>query len=1318
MIEAAVEAGVYYVRVESHGDGTGGYALHVRRRTVRRNTYGMEFALIPAGQFDMGSGSDEADSDEQPVSPVQISQPFYMGKHEVTQGQWKKVMGEDSNPSRSRICDECPVEWVTWEEVIEFVRRLNETLGTTAYRLPTEAEWEYAARAGQEGERYAPLDDIAWHQGNSGGMTQRVGEKRANAFGLHDMLGNVWEWVLDWHGPYLNGPVTDPTGPVRGSERVRRGGSWYSHASSCRAANRYSSRPRRRASNLGFRLVLTNAGTPSGEPHPLSEAENSPLLEIGSTLEGKFDAIDDSDFFRLDLTEKTNLLLYTKGSLRTAGTLWKQVETQKFELVASQRGSGGADNFVIEVSLEPGIYFVEVKGALLGTGSYSLHAERPVQSAINACLTDKETNCGSDAIRMEFIELPDSDTFEETSEYAFYMGSNSVEAHRSERPVTQVRISQPFYMGKYEVTQRQWEAVMGRGSNPSKPEDRDCMECPVDSVTWNQVQEFIRRLNQVADGERTFRLPTEAEWEYAARAGTTGERYSDDLAQIAWFEDNSVAGSYPVGQRLPNTFGLYDMLGNVSEWVQDWSGGKYPGGEVSVQDPIGPRTGQTKIARGCNWFSPFRNCRSASRFKYGADNFSNGLGFRLVTDGWRRPPPGHVLDDHPDNPLETSTHHLPFNAFLEFGGDLADSGDVDLFKFRVRDRTIARFYISGGLEAVLELGILTEWKEPAGIGRQQSCENQTIDSIIERELDPGWYCLQVRLKHENGVGGSYTLVAETFRTARPKLGSPVRYMAYNKTLPFTGPREGTVGDTIPIFDSDLESNPISFQFSKVDEVTRFAIYLSTSTEAETTEAVTMFVPGTMVEDPNADETKNSNFPVVIDVRPEDDFIVGVDTEVDGHESPYTLLVEEIRPVRELDVWTNSIGMQFVQLPHSDELKKEPINFTFYMGSDPDEGRTDQGSARIEDYDGKGVLFPPPVCRKISEFWIGKYEVTECEWAQLMKYPAKDGKDMNGEQLKKLCDPNGRRPIVNVTLVDAERFVEQLNAKVPRDGYTYRLLTEAHWEYAAQAGEYGERFSEHTDEISWSLSNSGDSDMNPELKPVGTRRPNAFGLHDMLGNAWEWTTDAYPRSANAVLHVGIEVVESNEVQKGLAIVGTSIGIGAAVGSIVPGVGTLVGTGTATVIGVGIAGVNWFFRTQQENEARVIRGGSFKSHRDLSTSSVRMPAWVGSETIALPNNKREALDHVLDIAEGSAVPKVATYISILRTAAEVGEVVGKNVARAKALGDVKSWGIEVTKLGLSHLNFSAKEATSLDHLGFRVAMIENKGVWDFESPFGCE
>jgi formylglycine-generating enzyme required for sulfatase activity len=218
---------------------------------------GMTFVKIPAGTFMMGSPDSESgrDSNEGPQHQVTISKSFEMHTTEVTQSQWEAVMG--SNPSSFKGPD-LPVEMVSWDDAQEFITKLNAMGDGYRYRLPTEAEWEYAARAGTTGPYAGDLDAMAWYDKNSGGKTHPVATKAANARGLYDMHGNVWEWVQDWKGDYSASAVTDPVGPSSGSRRVHRGGSWNSKSQYCRSALRHYYSPDSRYFYLGLRLLRTS----------------------------------------------------------------------------------------------------------------------------------------------------------------------------------------------------------------------------------------------------------------------------------------------------------------------------------------------------------------------------------------------------------------------------------------------------------------------------------------------------------------------------------------------------------------------------------------------------------------------------------------------------------------------------------------------------------------------------------------------------------------------------------------------------------------------------------------------------------------------------------------------------------------------------------------------------------------------------------------------------------------------------------------------------------------------------------------------------
>jgi len=227
-------------------------------RTFADPATGIEFVPVQGGCFQMGDTFGDGYASEKPVHEVCVD-GFSIGKYEVTQGQWKTIMG--NNPSKFSSCgDDCPVEQVSWNDVQDFILNLNRRSGRN-YRLPTEAEWEYAARSVGKSEKYSgssSIDSVAWYDGNSGSTTHPVGRKGANGLGIYDMSGNVWEWCSDWHGNdyYGMSPRSNPQGPSSGEFRVLRGGSWFDNPLDSRAAFRARGLPGGRFISLGFRLVL------------------------------------------------------------------------------------------------------------------------------------------------------------------------------------------------------------------------------------------------------------------------------------------------------------------------------------------------------------------------------------------------------------------------------------------------------------------------------------------------------------------------------------------------------------------------------------------------------------------------------------------------------------------------------------------------------------------------------------------------------------------------------------------------------------------------------------------------------------------------------------------------------------------------------------------------------------------------------------------------------------------------------------------------------------------------------------------------------
>ncbi len=452
------------------------------------NTLGAEFQWIPAGKFVRGSPADEEGRRADEVQhDVTISTGYWMGKYEVTRGEWHALMGTTADVPWT---EDLPV-LANPTQAREFIRKLNERESGRGYvyRLPTEAEWEYAARAGTTGAHHGELDDLAWYPGRSINELDPVWLLPTNPWGLHGVLGSVWELVADWYGAYPTGLVTDPTGPSTGSGHVWRGGGFHPYLPSSwvRLAARFdSATPPPGTTGYGFRLVRT-------------------------------------------MPTWTNPL----------GMEFAWIRTGRFQM-----GSPEAE-----------------KGR-----------------------------------RRDEIQHP-------------------------------VQLSTGYWLGTHEVTRGEWQLVMG-SMPPSQPHCGS--ECPAGSVSWENVQEFLRKLHVKLSREGTrYRLPTEAEWEYAARAGTTGPRYGE-LDRIAWYGGNNNGKLYPVGLKPANAWGLHDMLGNVWEWTADWYGVYRTYNGFAAVDPTGPSTGLRRVFRGGSIYDIAGGVRAADRRSASPRTRNDALGFRLA----------------------------------------------------------------------------------------------------------------------------------------------------------------------------------------------------------------------------------------------------------------------------------------------------------------------------------------------------------------------------------------------------------------------------------------------------------------------------------------------------------------------------------------------------------------------------------------------------------------------------------------------------------------------------------------------------------------
>ena len=557
---------------------------------------------------------------------VRLRAGFWIAKYETTQGQWKAVMG--NNPSlfqgaKNRLGndDAMPVEQVSWNDAQEFIKKLNQRNDGLTYRLPTDAEWEYAARAGTTGDYAGPLDEMGWYASNSGRNyadsieewkkfedwaalspvdTKRtwrqflepkghqphpVGAKTPNAWGVHDMHGNVWEWCEDKNSSYHGDEQKDGSAYLIGAEpntwRLLRGGAFHNFAWSVRPARRIWELSQNRFDTVGFRVVAVASGKGSKTLHQ-TEALKPPAAEGAKPMQT------------------------TGAHAPQAGTMMRA--PAGFEMVWIPEGE-----FTIGTSKADRIRL--------------LH------------LSEKK------------VPISDDDVNDESAG-------------------PKITFKSGFWMSRYETTQGQWKAAMG--NNPSLRQgaknrlgNDDSM--PVEQVSYEDVQEFLRKLNERND-EWTYRLPSESEWEYACRAGTT-EDYAGRLDEMGWYANNSgdkyleVYEIYamkteryfdarqlwekhlgpngnqphPVGSKKPNAWGLYDMHGNVLEWVAGTESTKgyeeaFPkDGSSNLTDS--QRAGRVRfyaVIRGGAFHNPAWRCRSAKRDNGLTMDRLNTVGFRIV----------------------------------------------------------------------------------------------------------------------------------------------------------------------------------------------------------------------------------------------------------------------------------------------------------------------------------------------------------------------------------------------------------------------------------------------------------------------------------------------------------------------------------------------------------------------------------------------------------------------------------------------------------------------------------------------------------------
>ena len=500
-----------------------------KKTFIAKSAKNLEMIWCPPGSYLRGHVSR--------ANTVILTEGFYLGKYEVTQEQYRSVMGVKLSSFLSFFKGaKLPVEKVSWEDAMAFCKKLNEKEKNRipegwAFSLPTESQWEYACRAGTRtayswgNEIDSSRANYNWENRQDSTQSCDVGQYAANPWGFYDMHGNVSEWCADWYAKYPSGVLTNPIGPATGTVRVKRGGSCHDNRVSLLSHVRGYYAPDAHWPNMGFRIVfqstLPSLTGSDGKSRNQGRSDNNEKSESNGDLKDLADASKKSS-----QQEKT----FIARSAKNLEMIW----------------------------CPPGSY-------LRGDGY--------------------NTNT--------------------------------------------VILTKGFYLGKYEVTQEQYQSLMG--DNPSKFKG---MKLPVQTVSWEDAVVFCKKLNEkeknrIPEGW-VFTLPTESQWEYACRAGTTtryfwGEKIHSDWANYgeSGYEKTRVVGSY-----RPNSWGFYDMHGNVWELCADWYG-SYPSGTLT--NPTGPASGSTRVKRGGSWYSRGTHLSSAKRSIGFAPSYrSDSMGFRVV----------------------------------------------------------------------------------------------------------------------------------------------------------------------------------------------------------------------------------------------------------------------------------------------------------------------------------------------------------------------------------------------------------------------------------------------------------------------------------------------------------------------------------------------------------------------------------------------------------------------------------------------------------------------------------------------------------------
>ena len=608
----------------------------ISQRQQLRNSVGMTLTLLPAGELSTKASrwSANVSGPQTQATPLEIPDSFFMGTCEVTNGQYYQVM--QSLQHRYKPANR-PATKVQWAQAVEFCRRLSaieteQQLGHV-YRLPTELEWEYACRAGtQTAYSFSGADlklmSHGWFANNANGASHAVGTRKANPWGLFDMHGNVWEWCADSFEFTALGNRA-PSLLTTDELRVRRGGGWRSQAEHCRSDVRRGLASNRALADVGFRVVMTRSQTPArvattgGRPQAQSVKSN-PLLEIPP--------------------EPTRVVV----QIASADTATAPPNAGGSPPVPDSRAAP-----VRTPTPQPPVSTAAVPAPPI--------VKKPAPRTSSPRQT--ESNRPPKLLPRDYLINSIGMTMRRVTAGVWLSADPQPGDVTTDIKTSQpLRVEQPFYIGIHEVTQEQFQAIMG--TNPSRFRSP---HHPVETVHWYAAEIFCKKLSALDEemsAGRRYRLPTETEWEYCCRAAessattspsnrdwrnlnfwcanNSGQRAIDaaNFFQIApqHYPDQLLSNgcrTHPVGQKRPNRWSLFDMQGNVWEWCSNvpLSDSNAEGGQGTA-DSMAPH----RIIRGGSWYDVPDLCQPSSRTKLAPNDEYDNVGFRVVCDQASNPP--------------------------------------------------------------------------------------------------------------------------------------------------------------------------------------------------------------------------------------------------------------------------------------------------------------------------------------------------------------------------------------------------------------------------------------------------------------------------------------------------------------------------------------------------------------------------------------------------------------------------------------------------------------------------------------------------------